>query len=546
MLVGRIIPARAGTHRVKPPIDAVQRIIPARAGNASVRTPPLPLSSDHPRAGGERGSRGVRPRARSGSSPRGRGTLTAEAKLRNLQRIIPARAGNACRPTRVARSRPDHPRAGRGTHRRTLRAPGTQRIIPARAGNATQPIRPMEAVPDHPRAGGERPTPIPFEPVHAGSSPRGRGTQLRLDALDRQSRIIPRGRGTPLHPTPAGIGTRIIPARAGNAAGFHVTAQPSADHPRAGGERPACRLKLGSCTGSSPRGRGTHVHTPEGEFRFRIIPARAGNAANEIPGSVRQPDHPRAGGERAPAPRRPPPCRGSSPRGRGTLSHAPIVGVVPRIIPRAGGERGCGNPVDGGAAGSSPRGRGTQPRRLRPRRRRRIIPARAGNALGRAPTNCWMPDHPRAGGEREPENITAADIDGSSPRGRGTPVVAGLIGILLRIIPARAGNALGASVSRQGPADHPRAGGERASAVQATGLSFGSSPRGRGTRLGNVAKQAPDRIIPARAGNAIGFRTSLSPITDHPRAGGERTGTIEILGRLAGSSPRGRGTPACT
>ncbi len=74
-------------------------------------------------------------------------------------------------------------------------------------------------------------------------------------------------------------------------------------------------------------------------------------------------------------------------------------------------------------------------------------------------------------------------------------------------------------------------------------MTFGSSPRVRGTLHSIADALAEFRFIPACAGNAGrpgGFLGS-SPV--HPRVCGERSCTIKITCRYPGSSPRVRGTP---
>ena len=256
--------------------------------------------------------------------------------------------------------------------------------------------------------------------------------------------------------------------------------------------------------GSSPRGRGTRAAEAGNGGDLRIIPARAGNAAPSSAGDRADTDHPRAGGERHLHDGKVYPSFGSSPRGRGTLPEAGVVG-------------------DGA----------------------RIIPARAGNASPCRRLASKAADHPRAGGERPHPLLVALVSPGSSPRGRGTHRLRRAPPRPHRIIPARAGNALSVGRCRPPLADHPRAGGERLPLRFAKTLHSGSSPRGRGTRIRIVVPAGGRRIIPARAGNARKADACAAILTDHPRAGGER---VEACGRLTpndGSSPRGRGTLLC-
>src|SRR5271170_628971 len=110
--------------------------------------------------------------------------------------------------------------------------------------------------------------------------------------------------------------------------------------------------------------------------------------------------------------------------------------------------------------GSSPRPRGT-PRPLHTiRRRRRFIPASAGNTSPSVNLMAGGPVHPRERGEHLGGALSLNYGDGSSPRARGTP--RRLLRLLRhrRFIPASAGN----TSCRTSPADrrsvHPRERGE--------------------------------------------------------------------------------------
>ena len=222
-----------GTHPQRPLLSEIVRIIPARAGNARRSLVSPSARSDHPRACGER-LHGIELEMRTiGSSPRVRGTPRAARLREHARRIIPARAGNARCQARRTRARADHPRAC-GERRRartpTRLTPGSSprvrgtlpgdlvelhgfRIIPARAGNAWRRWSVPHERPDHPRACGEREHLVAVACGNYGSSPRVRGTRLRLRRR------------------------RIIPARAGNAGCTSGRSWLTSDHPRACGER---------------------------------------------------------------------------------------------------------------------------------------------------------------------------------------------------------------------------------------------------------------------------------------------------------------------
>jgi len=133
---------------------------------------------------------------KSGSAPRGRGTVLPGETLRNLLRFSPAWAGNGdCRSEM--------------------------------AFSATV----------QPRVGGER---LDVRVAHVavrGSAPRGRGTDKARDLMDTNGRFSPAWAGNGL--------AEIIYV-------LHLTVQP-----RVGGERRAPLVSIAAPRGSAPRGRGT-------------------------------------------------------------------------------------------------------------------------------------------------------------------------------------------------------------------------------------------------------------------------------------------------
>ena len=152
------------------------------------------------------------------------------------------------------------------------------------------------------------------------------------------------------------------------------------------------------------------------------------------------------------------------------------------------------------------------------------------------------PVHPRACGEQFGSSWMYFFTDGSSPRLRGTANSNPFTHLLIRFIPAPAGNS---SMLRWPPwrrAVHPRACGEQCGvAVGVTGKT-GSSPRLRGTVLSIKDHLPCNRFIPAPAGNsaASGIRACRPPV--HPRACGEQRCFRDSRMSAAGSSPRLRGT----
>ncbi len=334
---------------------------------------------------------------------------------------------------------------------------------------------------------------------------------------------------------------------------------------------------------SSPRGRGTPPRGDGAQRAIRFIPAWAGNAHTPDAPPKSASVHPRVGGERRSvrarvgcAPRFIPAWAGNAPAS-GASSRAPSVhprvggerarevvrghrdmrfipawagnapasgasSRAPSVHPRVGGERVVKKTRGGPHSGSSPRGRGTRGDEACAWRGVRFIPAWAGNATTPGPRPPSATVHPRVGGERTTPSTTAAALTGSSPRGRGTRCGEVQGAAVRRFIPAWAGNAQTTRRGRRGSPVHPRVGGERTAVNAANAARFGSSPRGRGTLDRRKPHRQPRRFIPAWAGNARPGPGPHPAPPVHPRVGGERLGLSHSSVGRAGSSPRGRGT----
>ena len=233
------------------------RFIPACAGNILLDPVERGASTVHPRVCGEHAPNWDRVCSIVGSSPRVRGTFEGVGVGRQLQRFIPACAGNINDDFCLHDGIPVHPRvcgehvhAYKGAHFATGSSPrvrgtslgrrrglGFDRFIPACAGNMPVITRPSAVAPVHPRVCGEHAENHDNLSEAIGSSPRVRGTSRP-------------GLGEPPR-------SRFIPACAGNICSCREGEYRGAVHPRVCGEHARWRRLGLFFFGSSPRVRGT-------------------------------------------------------------------------------------------------------------------------------------------------------------------------------------------------------------------------------------------------------------------------------------------------
>ena len=191
--------------------------------------------------------------------------------------------------------------------------------------------------------------------------------------------------------------------------------------------------------------------------------------------------------------------------------------------------------------GSSPRGRGKPGHPQRSLPARRLIPARAGKTPLPHRSSPARTAHPRAGGENAIDFLRGPCSIGSSPRGRGKPGHQGEERAARGLIPARAGKTLYATRISTPLTAHPRAGGENGDLLDVVCVRTGSSPRGRGKPVDDRLHRGRRGLIPARAGKTGRPRFHVRQLPAHPRAGGENDGDQARTCLYQGSSPRGRG-----
>ena len=172
----------------------------------------------------------------------------------------------------------------------------------------------------------------------------------------------------------------------------------------------------------------------------------------------------------------------------------------------------------------------------------RFIPACAGNALSADAQGRPGTVHPRIRGERRAERGRTGSLGGSSPHARGTLSEQTAYGLNPRFIPACAGNAHRWATLLREAAVHPRMRGERFEHPLLGGFNLGSSPHARGTPERRWPTCRLHRFIPACAGNAGEPGIWTRSMTVHPRMRGERSTVRRADLAIAGSSPHARGT----
>ena len=256
-VIGGSSPRMRGTGLLRPSASSHHRFIPAHAGNSDSSLITALGDAVHPRACGEQTPGTFSQRTASGSSPRMRGTEPYQSSETTSPRFIPAHAGNRGALIPATSPAPVHPRACgeqafclcsrfarsgssprmRGTALAGGRHAGSDRFIPAHAGNRSATASASMPGPVHPRACGEQIGLGAGSRERDGSSPRMRGTG--------RGRISPVARG------------RFIPAHAGNRASIPVPECRPPVHPRACGEQMRKKEAAQFSAGSSPRMRGT-------------------------------------------------------------------------------------------------------------------------------------------------------------------------------------------------------------------------------------------------------------------------------------------------
>ena len=253
-------------------------ITPACAGKSEKQVPFLPPYQDHPRVCGEKSQPAVRRSCAKGSPPRVRGKGHSEPGGAGGGGITPAYAGKSMGALIADAAERDHPRmcgektsasslfntaAGspprvRGKELRVETCFSHDGITPACAGKRRSYIRTTALLRDHPRVCGEKFWALVRAVMALGSPPRVRGKEWYLQGES---------------PAPG-----ITPAYAGKSCASAHGWFPDRDHPRVCGEKPWLTLPPWLWLGSPPRMRGKVQLQPWQPTALGITPAYAGKS----------------------------------------------------------------------------------------------------------------------------------------------------------------------------------------------------------------------------------------------------------------------------
>ncbi len=214
------------------------------------------------------------------------------------------------------------------------------------------------------------------------------------------------------------------------------------------------------------------------------------------------------------------------PAGAGNTSKIQAAQSRSAVYPRWRGEHKCGEPIPVAGAGLSPLARGTRTAIPFPLLLVRFIPAGAGNTSDENASSTVLAVYPRWRGEHCGRGLEQRLRRGLSPLARGTHSRVVVFVELPRFIPA------GAGINR----------------ITATGqvLTGGLSPLARGTHFQNVYHFHHTRFIPAGAGNTRSAALTTAINAVYPRWRGEHVRGRAYAEQRYGLSPLARGTLPAT
>ena len=315
--------------------------------------------------------------------------------------------------------------------------------------------------------------------------------------------------------------------------------------------------------GLSPHGRGKLHHHTLGVMPPRSIPARAGETCKSVPSLFSPRVYPRTGGGNLDILRQEYLLGGLSPHGRGKrcfcwprvrrrrsiparageTSSVCAGQANPTVYPRTGGGNPCAAGCYAGRGGLSPHGRGKPCPSPGKRISNRSIPARAGETFGIMFYKGFGKVYPRTGGGNGVGGLIPVVTGGLSPHGRGKPIARWDDDGGVRSIPARAGETGCLVAGCLAAGVYPRTGGGNRASTRADGEIRGLSPHGRGKHFHLALRRPSLRSIPARAGETLSPCLAAPKPAVYPRTGGGNFPLRAVRLITKGLSPHGRGKP---
>ncbi len=194
-------------------------------------------------------------------------------------------------------------------------------------------------------------------------------------------------------------------------------------------------------------------------------------------------EHPRVGGEHVTSIVGMLPKDGTPPRRRGAQELHGLGDLFRRRHPRVGGEHSASAGTSCPAAGTPPRRRGALRVGVSTPGRKRNTPASAGSTVRLTCIDRASAEHPRFGGEHGGRCREGIPAPGTPPRRRGARCLHGPVRHEGRNTPASAGSTRPGPHSGRIRAEHPRVGGEHTGSGCCAGSSSGTPPRRRGARV---------------------------------------------------------------
>ncbi len=438
------------------------RSIPACAGEPRLGRRPRPHKRVYPRVCGGTGGRSPVVACRMGLSPRVRENRGLVWCGRCRLGSIPACAGEPGHQVAGIRSDEVYPRVCGGTahwHTQKYTLLGLSPRVrgnPRRCRLCTPAIRSIPACAGEPRGRCVAGLRLPVYPRVCG----GTSGWARIRTTRRG--LSPRVRGNPGLDTAAVDARRSIPACAGEPARGAPTRPENGVYPRVCGGTVVIFNQAFDRRGLSPRVRGNHPTKNEERQALRSIPACAGEPSSSSLTKVARGVYPRV-------------CGGT--RGDTEVAH------VPR--------------------GLSPRVRGNRVERFNFRRRRRSIPACAGEPTSPALFFSYTKVYPRVCGGTSGTAAASARTWGLSPRVRGNRWVTTLSTKRLWSIPACAGEPTESGRTSHFSRVYPRVCGGTSGTAAASARTWGLSPRVRGNPIDQAERERERGSIPACAGEPV-------------------------------------------